>query len=72
MSTDCFLDPRYADISAVLFSKASSDSPHDVLGTDFTLVHNPLAKAPLGRGWFRCWEEYWTDGKDLYLTRNAP
>jgi hypothetical protein len=58
--TDYFLNPRYACISAVIYSYAnltdSIDQAH--LGRDFFTIHNPLATNPLPLGSIRCGREY--------------
>lgn len=58
--TDYFIDPRYACISAILFSYANiMDSIDDsALGRDFFMIHNPLAVNPLPFGSFNCGIEY--------------
>jgi type I restriction enzyme S subunit len=68
---DCFLDPSYAGISALIYSTANPSNPHPRLGSGFTIVHNPLAWAPLQRGMLPCWEEYWLDGESLSWTRRS-
>lgn len=70
--TDYFLDPRYARISAVIYSYAnvtdSIDRTH--LGRDFFTVHNPLATYPLPVGSIRCGREYAivADGESISIT----
>lgn len=65
VNTTCFLHPDFAGISAILYSTANPHNPHDPQGHDFVVVHNPRATAPLPRGVFDCWEEYWVEGEGL-------
>lgn len=60
IGTDYFLDPKYSSISAVIYSWA--DVRHSIeapdLGSDFFIVHNPLATNPLPLGSIKCGIEY--------------
>ena len=58
VSTDLFLDPQYAAISAIFFSSAGISNPPIAPGADIIVVHNPLATNPLERGWLGCGAEY--------------
>lgn len=51
VSTEFFLDPQYASISAVLFSEANFlINPTDAR-KNFLVIHNPIAINPLPQGW---------------------
>jgi len=64
VATDIFDDLEYSSISAVLFSGSNVSNPPDVGGSDFVLVHNPLASAPLKAGWLKQGREFTAvDGK---------
>jgi type I restriction enzyme S subunit len=65
VETTFFADEKYAFISAVLFSYADICNKPEVWGNDFVIVHNPLAKNPLPRGWLRLGREFWVDGGRL-------
>jgi type I restriction enzyme S subunit len=70
VSTANFLDPDYANVSAVL-----GCSCRDMLDGDLplTLVHNPLAKAPLPRGILDAKREFVADEEgDGYLLHALP
>lgn len=56
--TNIFLDPDYAGISAVLFSKSKVGPAPEKMGTDFILIHNPKAANPLPHGWLKLGSEY--------------
>lgn len=53
VAMSCFLDPAYAQVSAVLLSEANflMDADSEFANRYTTLVHNPLATTPLPRGW---------------------
>lgn len=51
VATTCFLDPAYADVSAVLFSVANFLMNSEWANRFVTVVHNPLAANPLPHGW---------------------
>lgn len=59
VATDIFADATHSDISAVLYATASPTMVPADLGSDFALVHNPYATAPLPRGFFPRGVEYW-------------
>ncbi len=50
VSTDLFLDPAYASISGVLYSRAH-ELNYGTASQDFVFCQNPLATAPLRHGW---------------------
>ncbi|MEH6542701.1 MAG: hypothetical protein V7721_02060 [Porticoccaceae bacterium] len=47
---DMFHNPNYAGISAVLYSGTDSCNRPEKNGSGYILVHNPLAKNPIGTG----------------------
>jgi hypothetical protein len=57
VATDTFLDPNYAGISAVLYSNSDLVNRAGKDGQGFLLVHNPLAKNPVGEGFLRTGSE---------------
>ena len=65
VTTDVFMDARYASISAVLYSSVDVANYPSVMGADFLLLHNPLAKIPLRRSILPCAFEYWVDDSQL-------
>lgn len=48
--TNIFLEPRYSEISAAIFSHVDPANHPERLGDDFVLIHNPSAKNPLPMG----------------------
>ena len=56
VSTDCFLSPEYAGVSALLYACADEANHGQLL-----LVHNPKATAPLARALLPCAFEFWYD-----------
>jgi len=65
VSTDVFLDPEYAGISAILDSKVGVLNRPKVFGSEFILVHNPLARNQLRLGFLGFGVEYWKEGNEL-------
>lgn len=59
VSTDIFLQPEFAHISAVLCSESDWVNRSDPPGADFTVVHNHSANVPLPDGWWSLGIEYW-------------
>jgi hypothetical protein len=70
VTTDIFLNPQYARISGVLFSASDALNRPEMPGSDFVLVLNPLADAPVLHGWFRFGWEYWVEDSSVH--RRAP
>jgi hypothetical protein len=61
--TNSFLDPAYSAISAVIHSSVNAANAPLVLGADFLVLHNPLAR-PLGTKLFSQYRQYvFADGK---------
>ena len=58
VSTDVFLDEQYRGISAVVYSAADAANGPYTLGSDYVIVHNPIAKNPLTRGMIKLGREY--------------
>ena len=50
VSTDVFLDKRYSDISAIIYSGVNYCNYPEKVGENFQVVHNCLAEQPLGIG----------------------
>jgi len=69
--TDSFLSGDFPAVSAVLYSAAT---PHSLInhdhGSEFVLVHNPAAEAPLPRGFLRLGTEYWLEGEVIHRQRH--
>jgi hypothetical protein len=65
VSTNVFLDPEYAGISAVLYSTVDALNRPKVCWSDFILVHNPLAGNRLSLGFFAFGVEHWKDDHEL-------
>lgn len=69
-----FEDPAHSGISAVFYSTDNIlQSPRGVeqMGENFVIVHNPLAKNPLRRGFFPFGDEYAVEGESVKKIRNA-
>src|SRR5262249_7346195 len=60
--TTAFENKMYEGVSAVLYSTAHVWCYDLALGDLSYLVHNPLAKNPLPRGFIKTDTEYWVDG----------
>jgi type I restriction enzyme S subunit len=65
--TSFFEQEESRGISAVLYSTAEVFNCRGTLRTDPLLIHNPLAGAPLPRGYLRIGRECWRDGKHLVI-----
>lgn len=69
IKTGYFVDPKYARISAVVYSYANVTDSIETndLGRDFYIIHNPLAKHPLPVGSFKCGTEYKIETDDNFI-----
>lgn len=65
VQTNIFFDPRYAGISAILYSNIDITNTPNQYGTDFLFFHNPTATNRLPRGWLRVGHEYTLEGHIL-------
>jgi len=66
VTTDVFLDPSCAHISAILFDQGSWVGQRSHPGIDFAVVHNPTALVPLPDEWYPVGTEYWwRDGSSI-------
>lgn len=65
VETDIFLSSEFSDVSAVVYSFVDPANHPQVEGQDFRLVHNPSAKNPLQRGFFKLGREYWLKGNEV-------
>src|SRR5262245_41637952 len=68
--TGIFLDPRYANVSAILsaYQKHTIDRP-----LALTIVHNPLARTPLATGIVGAMREYFSEeDSDDYVLKWLP
>lgn len=74
ISTNFFRTRKYENISAVLYSESSLESRPSEPGSDYVIVHNPLALNPLPKGYFQFGEEYIleqsVDGKESIIIKN--
>ena len=64
-STMIFLDKEYAGISALLFSAVKAASRASVLGDDFIIIHNPVAKNRIHLGYTNMGKKYWINDKGV-------
>ena len=74
VSTDVFLDPAFAHVSALLYDESCwvGQSKHHP-GVDLKVVHNPNAATPLLGGWYPDGDEYWwREGDSIERRRNGP
>lgn len=60
--TTSFLGPKYEGISGILFSSADPVFLPENPGEEFFFLHNPNARNPLPKRWFRKGREFWFDG----------
>ncbi|MHC5825466.1 MAG: hypothetical protein ACYT04_58860, partial [Nostoc sp.] len=58
----------YDGISAVLYSCVDVLNRPQEFGDDFVLLHNPLAKNKLERGFIKLGREYWVEKSILEST----
>ena len=58
VSTKPFLDPKFSGVSAVVHSGVDAANAPVVLGTDFYVLHNPMAANPLPIELFSHWRQY--------------
>ena len=65
IETDIFLSSEFSDVSAVVYSFIDAANHPQIEGQDFRLVHNPSAKTPLPRGFFKLGREYWLEGNEV-------
>jgi len=68
--TTSFLNPEYADISAVIYSNADVLNFPEELSCGLLLFHNPLARNPLPLGFLKRGYEYWVDDDDELKNKN--
>ncbi|MEH2209440.1 hypothetical protein [Nostoc sp.] len=68
VSTDIFLNNQYDGISAVLYSCVDALNRPQKFGDDFVLLHNPLAKNKLERGFIKLGREYSVEKRILEST----
>lgn len=66
VSTDIFLNPDHAAISAVLYSSVDCANHPAVFGADFITVHNSVAAHRLPMRTFPFGTEYWIDDDFLH------
>jgi len=56
-----FTDPVHSNISAVIYSSSDLGNPPKARGCDLVIIHNPLAKTPLPRKFFKFDTEFWAE-----------
>jgi hypothetical protein len=64
--TTLFQDERSSGLSAVVYSVATPWNGPFKLGSDFVVVHNPLARNPWPLGTLKVGLEYWANGDSLH------
>jgi hypothetical protein len=64
--TTLFQEKRSAPISALLYAWADEINRPLISGSEFTIVHNPLAANPLPLGYVPFGTEYWLDSGRLH------
>lgn len=69
--TTLFQDSHSAPISALLYAWADEINRPSHPGSEFMVVHNPMATNPLPRGFFPFGREYWYDEDKLHM-RDHP
>jgi hypothetical protein len=69
--TTLFQDPVSAPISALLYAWADEINRPDIPGTNFTIVHNPLAVNPVPLGYFPFGTEYWFQHGQLHRKNHS-
>jgi len=61
IATTSFLNPKYSNISAIIYSCVDVFNFPEKLSHELLLFHNPLASNPLPLGFLRHGSEYWID-----------
>jgi hypothetical protein len=76
VSTMLFQDPASSPISALLYAWSDEINRPVSPGSEYIIVHNPLAANPLPLGYFPFGTEYWFQGEKLHFqkreTVNSP
>lgn len=63
--TDIFLTEKYQEVSAVIYSFADMGNKPAVEGDEFQLIHNPMARVQIPRGFLGRGIEYWIEDDEL-------
>ena len=69
VSTKFFPEPKYAGISAILFSNIDISCLPDNYGDDFLFFRNPMAINSLPAGWLKAGVEYRLEGNKFFKKR---
>lgn len=79
VATDLFLNPKYENLSGIIYSRVGIRKIPERIGEDFVFIHNPLAKNRISHGFLKVGTEYiayekansyeiqptsWNDSKD--------
>jgi hypothetical protein len=62
VSTTVFTNPMHSNVSALIFSTSDGVNLPTVFGSDFVMLHNPLAAHPVARGFIKRGLEFWEVG----------
>jgi len=71
VATTLFQEPASAPISALLYAWADEINRPSFPGSEFIIVHNPLAANPLPLGYFPFGSEYWFEHGKLHFERRG-
>jgi hypothetical protein len=58
VATDLFLNPKYENLSGIVYSGVGIRKIPERIGEDFVFIHNPLAKNPISHGFLKVGTEY--------------
>ena len=68
--TNPFLDENYQGITGVLYNNVDAVNDPERAGDKFIFIHNPLARNPLPRNFFKFGTEYYVENDELYSNRH--
>jgi hypothetical protein len=71
VSTKAFQDPTYAFVSGVLYSTAELWNLPRCLGSDFLVVHNPIANQRLDKAWISRGRYFWVEDDQLRFKKDS-
>ncbi|MBU1976749.1 MAG: hypothetical protein KKA62_02210 [Nanoarchaeota archaeon] len=65
INTTYFQVPKYSSISAIIYSGENILYKPEIMGEEFTIVHNPFAGNPIPHNLLKFGTEYWVDEEKL-------
>jgi hypothetical protein len=68
--TNLFLDLKFQGISGILYTSVDAVNYPEKPGDNFIFIHNPLAKNPLPKHFFKFGKDYWFENDKLFCHEN--